>query len=64
MDYFKIKADDAVKCANCNYRIDPAISNKIVEDLLNKYGPEGCMELSEMLKLAAWKDMNDAISQV
>lgn len=40
------------------------IPNKLVEKLLNKFGPEGVYELSEKLIKAAEKDVFDALAEL
>lgn len=34
-----------------------------LDDILNKYGPEGCYEIADALKKIADKDMEDALNE-
>ena len=39
------------------------IPDELIEEIINKYGPEGCYEMAEKLIAAANKDISNALSE-
>lgn len=43
--------------------VSDRIPDELIEEIINKYGPEGCYEMAEKLIAAANKDISNALSE-